>query len=80
MLSRPPSSPAMAILKPLPSAPSRFSTGTRAPSKITARVGCAFQPILLLVRAEATRPGVSPGTTSVEMPRGPSPPVRTMTT
>ena len=79
MLSRPPSSPAIAILKPMPSGPSRFSTGTRAPSKITARVGWAFQPILRSFAPSAT-PGVSPGTTSVEMPDGPSPPVRAMTT
>ena len=47
----------MAILKPMPSSPSRFATGTRAFSKITARVGCAFQPILrsLAPKREAGR-------------------------
>ena len=79
MLMRPPSSPAIAILKPMPSSPSRLATGTRAFSKITARVGCAFQPILRSL-APNERPGVSPSTTSVEMPPGPSPPVRTITT
>ena len=52
MLSRPPSSPLMAILKPMPSSPSRLSTGTRASSKITWRVGCAFQPIFRSLRPE----------------------------
>ena len=52
MLSRPPSSPAMAILKPSPSAPSRLADRHPTTSKITARVGCAFQPILRLVGAE----------------------------
>ena len=42
MLSRPPSSPAMAKRKPSPSAPTRLATGTRASSKITCAVGEAF--------------------------------------
>jgi len=69
----------MAILKPSPSAPMRFSTGTRTPSKMTARVGCTFQPIFFSL-APNESPGASPGMTKVEMPFGPSPPVRTITT
>ena len=34
----------MAILKPSPSAPMRFATGTRQFSNITAAVGCECQP------------------------------------
>jgi hypothetical protein len=70
ILMRPPSSPAIAILKPMPSSPSRFSTGTRAFSKITARVGCAFQPILRSLAPNDT-PGVLPSMTSVENAAGP---------
>jgi len=55
------------------------ATGTRAFSKITARVGCAFQPILRSL-APSDSPGVSPSITSVEMPPGPLSPVRTITT
>ena len=77
MLSRPPSSPAMAMRKPMPSAPILFSAGMRQSSKITARVGWAFQPILRSF-APKERPGVPPSTTKVEMPPGPSLPVRAM--
>ena len=45
MLTRPPLSPFIAMPKPSPSAPRRLATGTRTSSKITWRVGCAFQPI-----------------------------------
>ena len=70
MLSRPPSSPAIAILKPEPSSPSRLPTGTRTSSNVTARVGWAFQPILRSL-APNEMPGVSPGTIKAEMPRRP---------
>ena len=79
MLSRPPSSPAMAMRKPIPSSPRRFSTGTRHSSKITARVGWAFQPILRSFGPK-DRPGASDGTTRVEIPFGPASPVRTIVT
>lgn len=36
----------MAMLKPVPSAPTRFSAGTWTSSKLTEVVGCAFQPSL----------------------------------
>ncbi len=69
----------MANRKPSPSAPSLFAAGTRALSNITARVGCAFQPIFFSF-APKDRPGVSFGTSTAETPEGPSPPVRHMTT
>ena len=59
----------MAILKPMPSSPSRLATGTRTFSNMTARVGWAFQPILRSL-APNEMPGVSPGTIKVEMPAG----------
>ena len=46
-------------------------------SKITARVGWAFQPIFFSL-APNDRPGVAFGTSRAETPPGPSPPVRTM--
>ena len=79
MLMRPPSSPIMAILKPSPSSPSRLATGTRASSKITCAVGWLFQPSFFSW-APKPSPGVSFGTTRVEIPPAPSPPVRHMTT
>ena len=79
MLSRPPSSPAIAILKPSPSLPIRFSTGTRQFSKFTIAVGCDFQPSFFSC-APNDRPGVPFSTTMQEMPFGPAPPVRTMQT
>ena len=71
MLSRPPSSPAIAILKPCPSAPIRFSTGTRQFSNITIAVGCDFQPSFFSC-APKESPGVPFSTTMQEMPRGPA--------
>lgn len=69
----------MANLKPSPSAPTRFSTGTLTLSKITCAVGDAFQPSFFS-GAPNESPGMSFSTTRQEMPLGPSPPVRTMTT
>ena len=46
----------MAMLKPLPSSPRRFSAGTRTASRLTAQVGCAFQPVLA-----SCLPKLSPG-------------------
>ena len=71
MLTRPPSSPRMAILKPSPSAPMRLATGTRQSSNITMAVGCECQPIFFSGAAEA-RPGVPFSTRKHEMPRGPA--------
>ncbi len=79
MLSRPPSSPAMAILKPSPSAPIRLATGTRQSSKFTIAVGCDFQPSFFS-GAPNVSPGVPFSTTMQEMPFGPGPLVRTMQT
>ena len=78
MLSRPPSSPAIAILKPCPSADSRFAAGTRQPSNITMAVGCDFQPSFFSC-APKESPGVPFSTTKQEMPRGPASPVRAIT-
>ena len=58
MLSRPPSSPAIAILKPTPSGPTRLAAGTRTPSMITWRVGWARHPIFFSL-APKLRPGAS---------------------
>ena len=69
----------MAMRKPWPSVPRRLATGTRQPSKRTARVGWAFQPIFRS-SAPKERPGVSFSTTTAEMPAGPASPVRTMQT
>ena len=44
ILIRPPSRPAMAIRKPSPSFPTRFTTGTLQSSNTTIAVGCEFQP------------------------------------
>ena len=78
MLSRPPSSPAIAILKPMPSAPTRLATGTRTPSRITWRVGCARQPIFFSL-APNESPACRLDQESAEMPDGPPSPVRAMT-
>ena len=75
MLMRPPSSPAMAILKPWPSAPMRLATGTRQFSKITIAVGWVFQPSFFSCLPN-DRPGVPFSTTRQEMPPAPSSPVR----
>ncbi len=69
----------MAILKPSPSSPRRFATGTTQSSKITIAVGWLFQPSFFSCLPKL-RPGVPFSMTSVEMPFGPSPPVRTMQT
>ena len=69
----------MAILKPSPSSLRRLATGTRAFSKMTMAVGWLFQPSFFSFLPK-DRPSVSLGTTRVEMPLGPSPPVRHMTT
>ena len=45
MLMRPPLRADIAILKPWPSTPRIAEAGTRTSSRITWRVGCAFQPI-----------------------------------
>ena len=68
----------MAILKPSPSAPIRFSAGTRQSSKITIAVGCEFQPSFFSC-APKDRPGAR-SRPAGQMPPGPSPPVRTMQT
>ena len=78
MLMRPPSSPLMANLKPWPSSPMRLAAGTLQFSKITCRVGWAFQPIFFS-SAPKERPGVSFMTAKAEMPLAPSPPVRANT-
>ncbi len=69
----------MAILKPSPSAPKRLTAGTRASSKITMAVGWLFQPSFFSC-APKESPGVSLGTTRVEIPFGPAFPLRHMTT
>ncbi len=79
MLTRPPSSPAMAKEKPWPSPPTRLDTGTRTLSKLTMAVGWAFQPIFRS-GAPNDSPAAPFSTTTVEMPLGPSSPVRTITT
>ncbi|CQA10046.1 Uncharacterised protein [Mycobacteroides abscessus] len=79
MLSRPPLRPRIAMVNPMPSSPMRLATGTRASSKTTCAVGCACQPILRSGGPKDS-PGVPLGTTMVDMPRGPGPPVRAITT
>ena len=79
MLSRPPSSPIIAMRKPSPSAPTRFATGTRTSSKMTCAVGCECQPSFFSCAPKLT-PGMSFSMTRQEMPLGPSSPVRTMVT
>ena len=78
MLMRPPSSPLMANLKPWPSSPMRLAAGTLQFSKITCRVGWAFQPIFFSF-APKERPGVSFITANAETPPAPSSPVRANT-
>ena len=68
----------MAISKPWPSAPRRLATGTRASAKFTMAVGWLCQPSFFSCLPKVS-PGVSLGTTRVEMPLGPAPPVRHMT-
>jgi len=62
----------------VPSSPMSRSAGTRAESSTTWAVGEACMPIFRSGRA-AESPGVSPAASRQEMPRGPSPEVRTMT-
>ena len=69
----------MAIEKPRPSPPSRFSAGTRTSSRITGRVGWAFHPIFFSFGPN-DRPSASAGTRNALMPRAPGSPVRAMTT
>lgn len=77
MLSRPPSSPRIAIAKPPPSVPSRADAGTRTPSKFTIAVGWQLHPIFLSGFPK-DRPGLPEGTIKQEMPFGPAAPVRHM--
>src|SRR3546814_12491943 len=70
---------AIAKPKPSPSAPTRFSAGTRQSSKVTCAVGEAFQPSFFS-GAPNDRPGVSFSTTRQLMPFDFSSLVRTMQT
>ena len=60
---------AMMARKPSPSAPSRFATGTRQPSKRRCAVSLAHQPVFF--SGERVKPGVSPSITSSETPPAP---------
>ena len=79
MLTRPPLSPLIAMRNPSPTPPSRADAGTRTSSRITCRVGCAFQPIL---RSSGPKPSpaASAGTRKALIPRAPGSPVRAITT
>ena len=79
MLMRPPSRPFIAMAKPSPSSPRRCVSGTSTSSKLIARVGWLFQPIFCSFLPNCT-PGVCAGTAKAEMPPGPAPPVRAITT
>ena len=79
MLIRPPSKPCIANLNPSPSAPMRFAAGIRTFSRVTRRVGCAFQPIFSSALPYEI-PSASAGTTNAEIPFGPASPVRAITT
>jgi hypothetical protein len=59
----------MKVLKPWCSSPTRLATGTRQPSKRRWAVSDAHQPIFL--SAVRVSPGVSPSTSSTEMPLAP---------
>jgi hypothetical protein len=78
MLSRPPSSAAMAILKPWPSLPTRFAAGTRQSSNVTMAVGCECQPSFFSL-APKESPAVPFSTKKHEIPLGPPSPVRAIT-
>ncbi len=78
MFTLPPSSAAMAILKPSPSWPIRFEAGTRQSSNWTMAVGWEFQPSFRSW-APNERPGVPFSTRTAEIPLAPSAPVRHMT-
>jgi hypothetical protein len=71
MPMRPPSSVAMATLKPSPSRPIRFLAGTTMSSKNIEQDTAAEMPIF---RSAAARwnPGVSVGTRKAEMPLWPA--------
>ena len=64
---RPPSSVCMAILKPLPSLPSRFSLGTTQSSKIRSQVELPRIPIFFSC-LPVEKPGKSFSTMKAEMP------------
>ena len=61
----------IAILKPSPSAPSRFAAGMRAPSKVSSPVVDPEMPIFGSSRA-TSKPGVPDSTTNAEMPACPA--------
>ena len=60
----------MAILKPSPSAPKRWLSGTKASSKLICRVGWLFQPILASLRPKPM-PSVRASTAKAQMPWAP---------
>ncbi len=61
---------AIAILKPSPSAPSRFAAGTRTSSNVSSAVGEPRMPILCSTRG-AAKPGVSVSTMKALIPLRP---------
>jgi hypothetical protein len=61
----------IAILKPSPSSPSRFSAGTRASSNVSSPVVEPAMPSFGSSRA-TSKPGVSASTTNAEMPEWPA--------
>ncbi len=65
---RPPSSVVIAILKPSPSRPSRFSSGTRTSVRKISTVPEALTPSLTWCR-ERSKPGVEASTRNAEIPR-----------
>ena len=67
MPSLPFSSDCKAYIRPLPSAPRRWSAGTRSPSKMSCTVGDARRPILSSF-LPTRKPGMSGVTMKVEMP------------
>ena len=67
---RPASSTCIALMKPCPSSPSRWSSGTRQSWKTTSLVSLARRPSLFSF-LPADMPGVPRGTMNAEMPRLP---------
>ena len=61
----------IAILKPSPSAPSRFAAGMRTSSNVSSPVVEPLMPIFGSSRA-TSKPGVSPSTRNAEMPEWPA--------
>ena len=61
----------IAILKPSPSSPRRFSTGTRQSSKTSSPVVEPLIPIFGSTRA-TSKPGESASTTNAEIPAWPA--------